>query len=346
MSDKTYGMVGWEEFSTNRLEILQKFNQAKIKGRSKKVKVEHGNVAEASIREWLESYLPKKYSVTSGYIIPDFVEINDPYNLGHFDVIIYDSFESPILWVDENSDKSDQGKSRAIPAQYVICVLEIKSSFKPNTSKDVIDKLHELTPMKKFLPKNFSCGAIFIELDENNINKAASLEKLNVDTLPHGFFGGLVMYSKIDPDLIGYISYYDNPKDSSDVENMPKKPLIIAGKRMDVFQGTPSDSIYVGKGFSVKATAPNRGSGYHFNKTYSAYSVSNTRTISLQWSTDSFVTFAIDLIGRFEGINPMSGQSSKYIFGQVFDRIPKKKDSDFPEDGSYLVVKQPDDMKA
>ena len=112
---------------------------------------------------------------------------------------------------------------------------------------------------------------------------------------------------------------------------------------MEVYEGTPSGTIYVGRGFSAKASAPYKGAGYHFNRTYSAYSVSAKRCLFIQWSTANFVTFSIDLLGRFEGITPMSGESSKYIFGQVFDRLPKKEDSIFPDDSSFLRINKPKD---
>jgi hypothetical protein len=343
MPSNTYGMVGWEEFSTNRDEIINKFNQAKIKERSRKVKVEHGNVAEASVREWLESFLPKKYSVTSGYIIPNFLELGDPYNLGHFDVIIYDHLNSPILWIDDNTDKSEQGKSRAIPAQYVICVLEVKSNFTPKTANDVISKLSELNPMKSVFPKNFSCGAIYIELEERNIKKTKNLDNLNPENLPYNFFGGLVLFSKVDRQLTGYFSYQQTQNNTQDMAEAPRSPLIVSSAEMDVYQGVPSGSVSVGRGFKIKATSPYRGAGFHFNKSYVAYSVESYGCLALSWSSDNFVTFAIDLIGLLEGIIPMTGKPSKYVFGQIFDKLPQKNDNEFPNDSSYLVVKKPDE---
>lgn len=341
MSGQTYGMVGWEEFSSNRLDILDKVKQAKIKSSSRRVKVEHGNVAEAAVREWLESFLPRKYAVTSGYIIPNFVEMGDPYYLGHFDVIIYDSLESPVLWIDENDDKSELGKSRAIPAQHVFCVLEVKSSLTVKTSSDVIKKLSELNSLACFFPEYFCCGAVFVDLDEKNINKGSILNNLNADVLPVGFFGGLVLHTKVDQNLVGYIDFYDSTARQEDFSNAPRKPLVVAGNKMEVYEGIPSGTIYVGRGFSAKATAPHKGAGFHFNRTYSAYSVSAKRCLFIQWSTANFVTFSIDLLGRFEGVVPMSGEKSKYIFGQVFDKLSKKEDSMFPDDDSFLAIKKP-----
>ena len=328
MSEEMYGMVGWEEFSSNRSDILNKFDQAKTKTRSRKVKVEHGNVAEAAIREWLQSYLPKKYGITSGYIIPDFVELSDPYNLGHFDIIIFDALESPILWVDDSDDKSSQGKARAIPAQYVKSVLEVKANFTPQSGKDVISKLNELNHMHKFLPKNFSCGAIFIELQEKNINKISVLESLHTTKqTPYNFWRGIVLRCSQDKDLIGSIFLSQLPAKEEEVKKKSVIPLIVSGKDMDVFQRVPSGNVSIGPGFGAKATAgPDRK--YHFNRNYTSYSYGENYTVNLSWSTDNFVTFAIDLIGRLEGIHPMTGESPKYLFGQIFDKLPLKSDSE------------------
>ncbi|MCL1047295.1 hypothetical protein L2737_18505 [Shewanella electrodiphila] len=325
MSGRMYGMVGWEEFSCNRSDILNKFDLAKAKTKSRKVKVEHGNVVEAAVREWLESYLPKKYGVTSGFIIPDFVELSDPYNLGHFDIIIYDILESPILWVDDNDDKSELGKARAIPAQYVKSVYEVKSNLTAQTGKDVIKKLCELNLMHKFLPEHFSCGAIFIELQEKNINKAAILESFQSSQLPYKFWGGIVLRCSEDTDLIGNIFLSKAPVDELQVKTTT--PLIIAGEDMNVVQGVPSGDVVIGPGFGAKATVgPDRK--YHFNRSYTAVSHGENYTVNLSWATDNFVTFAIDLIGRLEGKQPMTGESPKYLFGQVFDKLILKSDAE------------------
>jgi len=325
MSDQKYGMVGWEEFSSNRSDILAKFNQAKTKSKSRRVKVEHGNVAEAAIREWLESYLPKKYGVTSGYIIPDFVELQDPYNLGHYDIIIYDILESPVLWVDNNDDKSELGKARAIPAQHVKSVFEVKSNLTSQTGKDVVKKLNELNLISQFLPKQFSCGAIFIELKEKNINKASILESFHAEQLPYKFWGGLVLQCDTDHNLVGNLYLSQTTNDNP--ENKTILPLIIAGQDMDVIQGVPSGNVSIGPGFGVKATdGPDKK--YHFNRIYTAVSYGNNYNVNITWSTDQFVTFAIDLIGRLEGTQPMTGESPRYLFGQIFDKLPLLSDAE------------------
>lgn len=49
--------------------MLDAFDSAREKARSHEVETFHGRVAEAKLREWLSSFLPKRYGVTSGYIV-------------------------------------------------------------------------------------------------------------------------------------------------------------------------------------------------------------------------------------------------------------------------------------
>lgn len=106
MTSPRYGSVGWREFASNRTTILQKVDAAKQRNASRPVQTEYGALAEAAIRQWLTDFLPRKYGVTSGYIIPDLIE-TPGYKLYHHDVIIFDTLNAPVLWVDENPDQSE-----------------------------------------------------------------------------------------------------------------------------------------------------------------------------------------------------------------------------------------------
>jgi len=97
LNDKRYGLVGWKEFHNTRKEILSEFNRAKEYNVSRLVRVQHGKAGEAAVRKWLSDYLPKKYGVTSGFVIPDVIAAE--YKLYHFDVLIYDRINSPELGV-------------------------------------------------------------------------------------------------------------------------------------------------------------------------------------------------------------------------------------------------------
>jgi hypothetical protein len=125
---------GWSQFLAARKEMLDSFDKARIHSRKHKVETEHGNVGEAEFRNWLKNFLPKKYAVTSGYIIS--TGVSEKEKIPHFDVIIYEHLDAPVLWIEDNHDKSEQGRSLAIPAEYVKAVIEVKSAFKNKTVKD------------------------------------------------------------------------------------------------------------------------------------------------------------------------------------------------------------------
>lgn len=77
--------------------------------------------------------MPKKFGVTAGYIISQ-VE-SDSIKLSHFDIIIYNQIESPVYWTEGLE------KSRAIPVEYVLGVIEVKSSLTPKAAQEAIEHL-------------------------------------------------------------------------------------------------------------------------------------------------------------------------------------------------------------
>src|SRR5437762_10353761 len=83
----------------------------------------------------------RNMGVTSGYIIPDVVAVE--YKLYHFDLLIYDQLNSPMLWSDGDYDQSEQGKRRAIPAKHIHAAFEIKASLTSKTARDAIAKLSD-----------------------------------------------------------------------------------------------------------------------------------------------------------------------------------------------------------
>src|SRR5687768_6707891 len=126
-NDNLYGYFGWREFSETRQELLDEFDRSKGFNQSRPIKTEHGKAGEAVIRNWLSDLLPQRFGVTSGYVIPDV--ITQDYTLYHYDVIIYDKLNSPVLWIDSDLDTSEQGKKRAIPAKHIYSIFEVKATF-------------------------------------------------------------------------------------------------------------------------------------------------------------------------------------------------------------------------
>ena len=127
------GTQGWEQFLTGRKEMLDAYDKARSNAQAHVIATSHGNVAEACFREWLSKLLPRKYGVTSGFIVSQ--AASDQSKTPHFDVIIYDKLESPVLWVEDDPDRSVAGTSRAIPAEHVCAVLEVKAALTTATAK-------------------------------------------------------------------------------------------------------------------------------------------------------------------------------------------------------------------
>lgn len=193
---------GWKQLLASRKEMLDAFDSAREKSKSQKVEVYHGRVAEAELRKWLSRFLPKRYGVTPVYVVSP--GLKSSVRTPHFDVIIYDQLESPILWVEDFPDSSSQGQSRAIPVEYVQCVLEVKSDFSPKTSGEAMKHLNELLPLmggpdksqeryKLHLPTSFCCGLVFYDLKQNHQFSESALRKLIAGIELRRFFGGVVL---------------------------------------------------------------------------------------------------------------------------------------------------------
>lgn len=182
--------------------MLDTFDNAKRKSKAHKVLTQHGRVAEAALRNWLSSFLPKKYGVTSGYIISQ--GMPEDAKTPHFDVIIYNQLESPVLWLDDNADLSSGGSSRAIPAEYVQAVIEVKSSYDASSAAKALEHLFELEPLlldidpvheryKVYLPPNFFCAVVYFEDRGRSRFKQSTLPNAIPDRPLRGYFGGIIL---------------------------------------------------------------------------------------------------------------------------------------------------------
>jgi len=282
---------GWNQFLTARKEMLDSFDKARIQSRKHKVETYHGSVAEAEIRKWLNKFLPKKYSVTSGYIISQ--GISDEVKAPHFDVIIYEHLESPILWIEDSPDSSEQGRSLAIPAEYVKSVLEVKSAFKNKAVVDALEHLGELNELmsnidepneiyKKYLPADFFCGTIFFELRKENEFDKLALNNLIKGIYLRGFFGGIILrgegYSK------PYTARIELLKSKTELKSMISKPDRSMLKRF-----CDADSLKINDQLHIGAM--------------------------MNWLEPNFSRFAFDLVARLNGTFKVDSLSSFHTFG-------------------------------
>ena len=193
---------GWKQILTARKQMLDAYDRAREQARAHDVETYHGNAAEGEFRKWLEGFLPKRYGVTSGYVVSPGLSTSD--KTPHFDVIIYDKLESPILWIEDNPDNSNQGRSLAVPVEYVRSILEVKSSFSIKTVRASIEHLRELSPLmqnvdepteryKLHLPPTFCCGSVFFELRKSEANSETALSALIDGIGLRGYFGGAIL---------------------------------------------------------------------------------------------------------------------------------------------------------
>lgn len=89
---------GWRQILASRKEMLNAYDLAKEWSSSHKVQVLQGRIGEAVVRDWLTRFLPKRYGVTSGYVVSPGLKSGE--KTPHYDVIIYDALNSPTLWVE------------------------------------------------------------------------------------------------------------------------------------------------------------------------------------------------------------------------------------------------------
>jgi hypothetical protein len=281
---------GWKQLLTSRQEMLHAFDRAKQKAKAHEVETFHGNVAEAELRKWLSGFLPKRYGVTPGYIVSPGLKSSE--KMPHFDVIIYDQHEAPVLWVEDTPDVSAQGRSLAIPVEYVRGVLEVKSTFSSSNMQDAMDHLKDLLPLmggpddpqeryKLHLPALFCCGLVFFDLNEEHQFSEAALAKLIAGVGLRGFFGGIV--------LRGYGHKVDD-----------------TGKMSLTRSETPTESI-IGR---------DKVSLLKFGWTQSVKITDNLYFAAMIiWGESHFSQFGFDLIAMMQGTYKVGFLSSFYGMG-------------------------------
>jgi hypothetical protein len=281
---------GWKQLLTSRKEILDAFDRAKQKAKAHEVETFHGNVAEAELRKWLLGFLPKRYGVAAGYIVSPGLKSSE--KMPHFDVIIYDQLESPVLWIEDTPDVSAQGRSLAIPVEYVLGVLEVKSTFSSSTMQDAIVHLKDLLPLmgglddtqeryKLHLPATFCCGLVFFDLNEEHQFSEAALAKLIPGVELRGFFGGIILRGQ------------GQKKEAT-------------GKMFLCSSETPIEST-IGK---------NKSSLLNVGMTQSEEGTDNRHLFAmLMWNEFHFSQFGFDLIARMQGTYEVGRISSFHGMG-------------------------------
>lgn len=310
-----YGFIGWREFLSNRKEILDEYDKALEKNVNRPIRTSHGVAGEAAFRRLLKNHLPERYGITSGYIIPDIVSTN--YKLYHYDVIIYDKLNSPVLWSEEDFDTSDLGKKLAIPAKYVLSVIEIKSTFNQKNVQDAINKLTELSELSKYLHPYFSSNAVFIEIKNSEIEKVDILKNFFFKN-DINFWGGMILRSDLNIEMTGLIGYSINEEKSSSkieesnvlVRDVNETKLVI-NKDANIQLSNGGCELY-------KDLLGN----LHFGKTFHSHVQHENIFTNITWSYSSFASYIIKILHLLENIN--TNKETKYFFGKVYD-YPEKE---------------------
>ena len=310
---RKYGFIGWREFLSTRKGILSEFDRAKAMNVSRPVQVEHGNAGEAGFRAWLVDFLPEKYAVTSGYVIPDLLQANSE-KIRHFDVIVYDRINAPKLWIDGNRDKSEQGKNKAIPAKHIYAIFECKASLSEKTCKESAAKLSELNDFIGHFSKEFFCGVVFFDVLSST--KSLVLKGLIPAKPIVGFWGGVVLRSDVSEEACGNITILTTPNDQSSNTDL-LVPIVRPLSSLNIKRDGKGNVTIDEQGAGVMAfVGPDMN--YHYVKLYGPIVYSGSYLLMLNWSHNGFATFALSVLNLLEG-KPTAEAGN--MFGQVFDEI-------------------------
>lgn len=304
LESQRYGTVGWKEFLAQKQHLLREYDSSREININRPVRVQHGQTAESAFRRWLGQYLPKRYGVTSGFVIPDIRSMN--YKIRHHDVIVYDVLNSPVLWASGDSEVNEQGRERAIPARFVYAVLEVKATFTKKHIDDAVLKLEELAQSQAQLPKNFVSMIVFFEVRVGQQQTCKLAEPLARSDLP-GYCGGLILRAEaVDPNLAGYFSLHED-----EVETLVGVPLVRDPGRLQR-DGEGNPQITAGCGC---ITAYAFDDVWNFDNGYSP----TIKNLNLVWSYNSFASFCLDFLERLQGTYDASAPKTN-SYGLSFSR--------------------------
>jgi hypothetical protein len=233
--------VAWQQFLVARKELLEQYDQAMVYAKGQAVATHHGVVAEAAVRDWLDRFLPKRYGTTSGCI-----KSQDPQMkvTSHFDVIIYDQLEAPILWTETNRDKSVKGLIRVIPAEHVRAIIEIKSALSRRTLREAADKLGQLRPLMagvnalndnypRYLPLNAILSMLFFELRTADAKDIEILDLVRDYEPQRRFHGPVILRGEgLDPNYTGVFTKLQSRE--------PLQPIWAEKGLLQMFAGSGS----------------------------------------------------------------------------------------------------------
>ena len=318
--ENCYGQHGWKEFHRNRKNILDEVDKITEQTVNRPVKTAHGHGAEAFIRKWLSEFLPKKFAVTSGYIIPNLYD--DRPKIYHYDIIIYDLIESPILWTEGNEDNNEQGKFRAIPAKHVYAVYEVKSRITKQTVSDSIAKLDQTKIFSNQLNPKYSCGIIFVDLKEQENMSKSILKEFHNGANAFGFKGGMILRYEGDENITGLLSLQKTSQ-ATNKKSETNRPLAKSVDNLGIHLNEEGGLTITEGGAGALLVADSDKNTWYVSKVYTSSSETNDSKVLLSWSKSNFSTFCMELLSSLEGTSIDPKQKPR--FGMIFDTIELKK---------------------
>ena len=311
-----FGMHGWREFHRNRKDILAEFDKLREITQNRPVQTAHGQGVEAYLRKWLSEFLPKKWAVTSGYMIP--VLYKDNIKLYHYDIIIYDCLNAPVLWTEGNQGDSVQGKFRAIPAKNVAAILEVKSRLNRKNVQDMVTKLLEIDRFKDQLPDTFFSSGIFVDLQEEDNGQSAILKSMIQLGGVHRFMGAMVLRYEGDDSATGVVRLFADDEDNSNT-NASKLARPIDDLAIHMTEDGSVQMTEQGAGVIAVATDEHTWS---MSKVYSSFMSHNGISANINWSRSGFAEFCIDMVSFLDGLS--YSDQNRPSFGRIFDSFERK----------------------
>ncbi|WP_282611129.1 DUF6602 domain-containing protein [Pelagibius sp. Alg239-R121] len=320
---KTYKTAGWQRFELNRRKMLASYDLAKFENRNRPLITEHGNVAESALRSWLSDFLPDRYGVTSGFILPPVLEEEHPIEY-HYDLIIYDKLNAPVLVSDQDTDRSRTGTPKMIPAQCVMAVFEVKARATPASANDAAKKLQELSSITSFLRKGFFSGVVFFELETLPKKSLRILENLIPNGAPTRMLNtGCILRCTPHQEASGKLESFQGVVNGSPL----KGPLFknFLEDEITVVDGQPAAPNETSFGIlDIRKTA-NINQQHFFLRHISRAAKGeqgNYRGVDVEWSRNGFALFILDVLSRLgTGRRFSKDVVGGYPFGLEFDRV-------------------------
>ena len=144
-----------------------------------------GEVREAILKKFLEDYLPKKYSLSSGEVIDREGNVSN-----QCDIVIYDASNCPLIL--------NQGDFNVFPCEPVLATIEVKSILDLSEIRDCLKKTKSIKNLKR--PLGYIGSIVFVYktvYSENPLDKISKIlleEYENIE--PHEYIDMICVLDK------------------------------------------------------------------------------------------------------------------------------------------------------